>query len=220
MLFRSKAEVAAQATDAANNARAGGSAGAVVSSGAAVLEHGMQTSKARFWTASDALTQVGGVLLKQGINLCIDQCKAVMRQAVAMLSKKEIDTRNIVHFGKIVASPDLSYFMHPDHLIRLGFFLLDLISLKKVSRPLVLGVLLPAQDAYLVVGINANRAGSPRLAATIFADVFKRAAEMIGAAVRRDSFDGSVITVRSQDWSMFMEQLVLIYTSEHTMRRY
>jgi cell division control protein 45 len=177
-------------------------------------------SKDRFWMAMDALTQPGGALLKRGVDLAIAQLKAVVRQGVAMVTKREVDTRNIIHYAKLEASPDLGYFAHPDHLLKLGFFVLDLVALKKVSRPLVLGALLPGGRSYLVVGLNACKAGAPRQAATRFVSAFRRAAELIGAATRSDAFDGSVVVVRRADWDMFVEQLVLVFTAEATIRRY
>lgn len=194
---------------------AGSSANAAAAAQAAAL----RPSRQCFWSAYDALapTGPGADLLRLGIGLAIDVQRAIIRQGVAMIKKREVDMRTMVHQAIVDSSPDLALFTRPGALARLASFVQDLIAIKKVSRPLVVAFLIPAADAYIVLGTNSLRQAKTRRGANAFGAAFRAAAEKVRARVRQDGFDNSVVYVQKADLKNFLHQLIFTVSGSVTL---
>jgi cell division control protein 45 len=201
---------------AAAAAAAGGPAGAAPSE---TLDSALRAPRQAFWMAYDALAPQTGIdTLRLGLALAVDVQCAIVRQGVAMVKKREIDMRALVHYAIVDSSPDLAIFSRPAALARLASFVLDLIALKKVSRPLVIAILIPAADAYLVLGANGLRNAPTRRGANAFGTAFRAAAAKVRARVRHDGFDASIVYVQRADLKKLIHQLIFVVTASVSLQ--
>lgn len=175
-------------------------------------------------------------LLLQGLEHAKQIQQIIFRTGMSLLERKLIKNLRlyrlcVLNDGSI---PDLEIFNNPLILSKLGSWLLENITelefLNSVSnkslKPLVVASLDVASDTYLVIGLapkyprgmdNSTKAKLLQLKddATIttrlntFSVAFQQVANTSGAKVRIDSFDSSVIEIRKDDLSPFLEKLTL-----------
>lgn len=130
------------------------------------------------------------------------------------------------------AIPDLLVFSNPLILSKLGTWLLENITELEFAnnsttlKPLVVASLDVPSDTYLVIGLapkyprgmsNSDAAkmlhkiGDATVTTRLntFSVAFQQVALTLGAKVRIDSFDSSVIEIRRDDLSPFLERLTL-----------
>ncbi|CUM45956.1 uncharacterized protein AC631_05761 [Debaryomyces fabryi] len=175
-------------------------------------------------------------LLLQGLEHAKQIQQIIFRTGMSLLERKLIKNLRlyrlcVLNDGSI---PDLEIFNNPLILSKLGSWLLENITelefLNSVSnkslKPLVVASLDVASDTYLVIGLapkyprgmdNSTKAKLLQLKddSTIttrlntFSVAFQQVANTSGAKVRIDSFDSSVIEIRKDDLSPFLEKLTL-----------
>lgn len=187
-------------------------------------------------SASNFKKAKGFDLLLQGLEHAKKIQQIIFRTGMSLLERKLVKNLRlyrlcVLNDGSI---PDLEIFNNPLILSKLGTWLLENITelefLNSVSnkslKPLVVASLDVASDTYLVIGLapkyprgmdNSTKAKLLQLkdGTTIttrlntFSVAFQQVANTSGAKVRIDSFDSSVIEIRKDDLSPFLEKLTL-----------
>lgn len=176
-------------------------------------------------------------LIQSGLEHAKEIQQIIFRTGMSLLERKLIKNLRlyrlcVLNDGSI---PDLNMFKNPIILSKLGGWLLENIAeiefLQKNNgnlKPLVVASLDVATDTYLVIGLapryprGMNSAmlkqqkketgeGEAMLTTRLntFSVAFQQVASTSGAKVRIDSFDSSVIEIRKDDLSPFLEKLTL-----------
>ncbi|KAG7663948.1 CDC45 [[Candida] subhashii] len=180
----------------------------------------------------------GFELLCQGLEHAKQIQQIIFRTGMSLLERKMIRNLKlyrlcVLNDGSI---PDLAIFNNPLMLTKLGGWLmeniteLDFMNGIQSLKPLVVASLDVASDTYLVIGLapkyprgmdNATRARLAQEQNTqssgetftarlnTFSVAFQQLSNTSGAKVRIDSFDSSVIEIRKDDLSPFLERLTL-----------
>ncbi|RLV92377.1 Cell division control protein 45 [Spathaspora sp. JA1] len=180
----------------------------------------------------------GFELLFQGLEHAKEIQQIIFRTGMSLLERKLIKNLKLYRFcvlndGSI---PDLHIFNNPLMLSKLGTWVaenlteLDFTNESHSLKPLILASLDVDSDSYLVMGIapkyprgmnNATRAklaqeqakdakGETQMTRlNTFSVAFQQLSNTSGAKIRIDSFDSSVIEIRKDDLSPFLERLTL-----------
>ncbi|KAF9173569.1 hypothetical protein BGX20_002786 [Mortierella sp. AD010] len=167
-----------------------------------------------FFKACDSLDVGGGEgdQLRQGLRLCMETQKAIVRQAVAIIEKQVIITLSTCRVATLKDGPDLPIFWNPLTLNRLAQFLVYAIreygSKRSGYRPisLVLAVLKEETQTFVVTGVH----GSPVIGEVIpnkFGIVFEKVSYNEGIPVKSLGFDKSVIEIDRNDLEAFMKSI-------------
>ncbi|KAF9143076.1 hypothetical protein BG015_000546 [Linnemannia schmuckeri] len=169
---------------------------------------------ANFFRACDSLDGSGGEgdQLRQGLKLCMQVQKAVIRQGVAIIEKQVIITLSTCRVATLKDGPDLPVFWDPLSLNKLAQFLVYAIreygSSKSGHRPipLVVAVLKEETQTFIVTGVS----GSPVIGEVIpnkFGNVFERISYNEKIPVKHLGFDKSVIEIDRDDLETFMKSI-------------
>lgn len=172
---------------------------------------------ANFWLSWDALDDDKVELLNRGIKHARILQKVVFNTGVAILEKKLIKNLRIYRLCVLQDGPDLDLYRNPLTLLRLGNWLIECCaeSEDKQLLPLVLASLNENTDTYLVAGLPPRY---PRGLDTLqakkhilnnFSMAFQHITAQTGARVRIDNFESSIIEIRREDLSPFLEKLTL-----------
>ncbi|ORX99770.1 CDC45-like protein [Basidiobolus meristosporus CBS 931.73] len=158
-----------------------------------------------FYTAYDALDDIE--LVQHGLSLSMKLQQAVVRQGTSMIERHAIKTLKTFRFAVVKDGPDLTFFTHPATLSQLALFLLDAMrEYRKADLPFVIAALNENQGTYMVVGVSgSNQQGDTRK--NHFGLAFQHTAHLTGARCRHDSFETSVMEIKSEDLAVFMEHL-------------
>lgn len=180
----------------------------------------------------------GFELLIQGLDHAKIIQQVIFKTGMSVLERKLIKNLRlyrlcVLHDGSI---PDLHIFNNPLMLSKLGGWLseniteIDFINNSQSLKPLVVASLDIMSDTYLVIGLapkyprgmlkssndkrdkNSNNEHDKSNITTrlnTFSVAFQQVASNSGAKVRIDSFDSSVIEIRKDDLSPFLERLTL-----------
>lgn len=176
-------------------------------------------------------------LLLQGLESAKKIQQVIFRTGTSLLERRMI--KNLKLYRLCVLNdgtiPDLKVFNNPLILAKLGNWILENITelefLNKNStflKPLVVASLDVETDTYLVIGLapkyprGLNNSEKAKLIQNkngdqddlttrlnTFSVAFQQVANTSGAKVRIDSFDSSVIEIRKDDLSPFLEKLTL-----------
>ncbi|KAJ7445701.1 CDC45-like protein [Mycena galericulata] len=168
-----------------------------------------------FWTAFDALTDIGP--LRRALNLSMTVHRAIIEQGTSIIDKQDIRTMRNHRVVVLTQGPHLALFSHPGVLSRLALWLVDALRdrlpgthlsarSKRKSLPFVVACLDESMQSYIVVGV---------MAALDFGDVRKNefglafldAKERCNARTRHGSFDTSVLEINQEDLKVFLETL-------------
>ncbi|KAF9122400.1 hypothetical protein BGX30_002027 [Mortierella sp. GBA39] len=169
---------------------------------------------ANFFRACDSLDGSGGEgdQLRQGLKLCMQVQKAVIRQGIAIIEKQVIITLSKCRVATLKDGPDLPVFWDPLSLHKLAQFLVYAIreygSSKSGHRPipLVVAVLKEDTQTFVVAGVS----GSPVIGEVIpnkFGNVFERISYNEKIPVKHLGFDKSVIEIDRDDLETFMKSI-------------
>ncbi|CAI5756074.1 unnamed protein product [Candida verbasci] len=185
-----------------------------------------------FWSSWDALSKKD--LLLQGIEYAKMVQQIIFRTGMSLLERKMIKNLKLYRLCVLNdgAIPDLEIFNNPLMLSKLGAWLienlteLDFVNGIKALKPLVIASLDANSDSYLVIGVapkyprglnisekaklvqqNGNNIATTRL--NTFSVAFQHLSNTSGAKIRIDSFNSSVIEIRKDDLSPFLEKLTL-----------
>ena len=170
-----------------------------------------------FWLSWDALDDRKIELLNKGIKHAQVLQKAIFNTGVAILEKKLIKHLRIYRLCVLQDGPDLEMYKNPLSLLRLGNWLIECCaeSEDKQLLPMVLATLDESTDTYLVAGLSPRY---PRGLDTIhtrkpilnnFSMAFQQITAQTGAKVKIDNFESSIIEIRRDDLSPFLEKLTL-----------
>ncbi|CAI4046042.1 DNA replication initiation factor CDC45 SKDI_12G1530 [Saccharomyces kudriavzevii IFO 1802] len=170
-----------------------------------------------FWLSWDALDDRKVELLNRGIQLAQDLQRAIFNTGVAILEKKLIKHLRIYRLCVLQDGPDLDLYRNPLTLLRLGNWLIECCaeSEDKQLLPMVLASIDEGTDTYLVAGLTPRY---PRGLDTIhtkkpilnnFSMAFQQITAETDAKVRIDNFESSIIEIRREDLSPFLEKLTL-----------
>ena len=170
-----------------------------------------------FWLSWDALDDRKVELLNRGIQLAQDLQRAIFNTGVAILEKKLIKHLRIYRLCVLQDGPDLDLYRNPLTLLRLGNWLIECCaeSEDKQLLPMVLASIDENTDTYLVAGLTPRY---PRGLDTIhtkkpilnnFSMAFQQITAETDAKVRIDNFESSIIEIRREDLSPFLEKLTL-----------
>ncbi|KAG7086638.1 hypothetical protein E1B28_002580 [Marasmius oreades] len=168
-----------------------------------------------FWTAYDALTDIGP--LCESLKLSMSLHRTIIVRGTSIIDKQDIRTMRNHRVVVMQQGPDLPLFSHPGVLSRLALWLVDALRdkvpgtnvscrTKRKSLPFVVACLNETTHSYIVVGV---------MAALDFGDVRKNefglafldAKERCNARTRHSSFDTSVLEINEADLKMFLETL-------------
>lgn len=159
-----------------------------------------------FWVAHDAL--LSDSLLEQGINLAIEQQKAIIQQGTALIDKKAVSPASEFRYA-IISSDALTqtkFFHHPLALKKLICFIMEAYqsSRKNIKpKPMVLCIFNSQRNTYFVCGVISQMQDK-----NDFGWRFHEAAEAVQADFRRDFFEDTYIEVRKEHFQAFIEQLI------------
>eukprot|EP01135_Chromosphaera_perkinsii_P000163 Nk52_evm59s32 gene=Nk52_evmTU59s32 len=156
-------------------------------------------------------------LLKKGIDLAMEQQKAVVRQAESLFSKDAISDSGPFLYAILNDVTDYHFFIHPFNLSKLALFMVDTYRERegrestsafprtRVMKPFVLASMNEMNNTYVVVGVMGSRFGETKK--NSFGRAFKQAAFKTEARVKHDGFDASVLEIKKNDLEKFMESL-------------
>lgn len=170
-----------------------------------------------FWLSWDALDDGKVDLLNRGIKHAQTLQRAVFNTGVAILEKRLIKHLRIYRLCVLQEGPDLELYYNPLTLLRLGNWLSECCaeSENKQPLPMVLASLNESTDTYLVAGLAARY---PRGMDTLqvrkpilnnFSMAFQQITTETDARVKIDNFESSIIEVKREDLSPFLEKLTL-----------
>jgi cell division control protein 45 len=162
-------------------------------------------------------------LLRASLNLSKSLHEVIVRQGVNIIDKQMI--RTLRNFRLVVlkegSSNDVKLFHNTQVLTKLGFWLVDTLrdliqrtyKLKTKgigeevdSLPFVIAALNEKEDVYTVVGINGSMTYGDTLKNN-FGRAFNQAVNECGSRSRHDSFNTSIVEIRGDDFSSFLESL-------------
>lgn len=170
-----------------------------------------------FWLSWDALDDGKVELLNKGIKHAQTLQKAIFNTGVAILEKRLIKHLRIYRLCVLQEGPDLELYYNPLTLLRLGNWLSECCaeSESKQLLPMVLASLNEPTDTYLVAGLppryprgmDVQQVRKPIL--NNFSMAFQQIAAQTDARVKIDNFESSIIEIRREDLSPFLEKLTL-----------
>ena len=156
-------------------------------------------------------------ILSKGIKHAQFLQKAIFNTGVTILEKKMIKHLRIYRLCVLQDGPDLAIYQNPLTLLRLGNWLIECCSEAEDKQllPMVLACLDEETDTYLVAGMSPRyprgldtmKAKEPIL--NNFSMAFQQIAAQTGAKVKIDNFESSIIEIRKDDLSPFLEKLTL-----------
>lgn len=212
-----------------------------------------------FWSSWDAISDInsnlaigtnsktnskrkGYSLLIQGLEVAKNIQKIIFRTGMSVLERKLIKNLKLYRLCVLTEGsvPDLTIFVNPLMLSKLGTWLLenitelDFVNNNTSLKPLVVASFDAVTDTYLVIGLapkyprgmnnseiakllqkekgdkeNSNADPSIITRLNTFSVAFTQVANTSGAKVKIDGFDSSVIEIRKDDLSPFLEKLTL-----------
>lgn len=169
-----------------------------------------------FWLSWDTLDD-NIDLMNRGIKHAQNLQHAIFNTGVAILEKKLIKHLRIYRLCVLQDGPDLDLYKNPLTLLRLGNWLIECCaeSEDKNLLPMVLASLDEKADTYLVAGLapryprGIDTLESSRPVLNNFSVAFQHIANETGAKVRIDNFESSIIEIKREDLSPFLEKLTL-----------
>ncbi|SSD61663.1 related to Cell division control protein 45 [Saccharomycodes ludwigii] len=182
-----------------------------------VLEKRSKQWISNFWESWDALDARDHMKLQNGINRAKLLQAIVFNTGVTILEKKLIKNLRIYRLCVLQDGPDLESYRNPLTLLRLGNWLLDCCAEGSDDRsllPLVLAALDTTTDTYLCAGMAPKYPRGLALERTEptlnnFSVAFQLVATEINAKVKIDNFESSILEIRRDDLSPFLEKLTL-----------
>ncbi|KAG0659840.1 DNA replication initiation factor cdc45 [Maudiozyma exigua] len=170
-----------------------------------------------FWLSWDALDEKNIDILSRGIKHAQFLQKAIFNTGVTVLEKKMIKHLRIYRLCVLQDGPDLSIYQNPLTLLRLGNWLIECCAEAEDKQllPMVLACLDEDTDTYLVAGLSPRyprgldnlKKKEPIL--NNFSIAFQQITAQTGAKVKIDNFESSIIQIRKDDLSPFLERLTL-----------
>ncbi|KAK9462609.1 CDC45 family [Lipomyces oligophaga] len=182
-----------------------------------------------FWTSWDALDNID--LLLHGLQRAKILQEAVVRTSTALLEKNQVHILRSFRLSVLKDGPDLELFTNPLTLVRLACWINECKSEQDGRQiPMVMAALDRDRDTYTVVGLPASvlmrkKGGKvvnedsddededeeeeEETARNSFGLVFQEVAGETHARVKIDSFESSVIEVRKDDLTSFLEGMTL-----------
>lgn len=173
-------------------------------------------------------------LLLEGLDQAKRIQQLIFRAGMSLLERRLVKNLRLYRLCVLNdgAIPDLAVFNNPLILSKLGTWLLENITELEFAKnsttlkPLVVASLDVASDTYLVIGLapkyprgmsnsetakllHKNGGSTVTTRLNTFSVAFQQVALTLGAKVRIDSFDSSVIEIRRDDLSPFLERLTL-----------
>ncbi|KAM3160972.1 Cell division control protein 45 [Lachancea thermotolerans] len=169
-----------------------------------------------FWLSWDALDD-NIDLMRRGIKHAQHLQRCVFNTGVAILEKKMIKNLRLYRLCALQDGPDLDLYRNPLTLLRLGNWIVECCAEAEDRQllPLVLASLDVATETYLVAGMAPRYPrGMDKLEAykpilNNFHAAFQYIAAETGAKVRIDNFESSIIEIKKEDLSPFLEKLTL-----------
>ncbi|KAK9373120.1 CDC45 family [Lipomyces chichibuensis] len=180
-----------------------------------------------FWTGWDALDDVE--LLLHGVQRAQALQQAVVRTGTALLEKNQVLILRTFRLAVLKDGPDLELFSNPITLIRLASWVNECKAEQDDRQiPMVMAALDRTKDTYTVVGLPARvlkQSGKEGAAdddddwvgdeevetmRNSFGITFQEVAKQTHARVRIDSFESSVVEVRKDDLTGFLEGMTIV----------
>ncbi|KAK9480780.1 CDC45 family [Lipomyces japonicus] len=181
-----------------------------------------------FWTAWDALDDIE--VLLQGINRAQLIQRAIVRAGTAILEKRSVVVLRTFRLAVVRDGPDLELFRNPITLTRLASWVSECATeMDGRELPVVMAALDVRRDTYRVVGLprrtmnkSAEQAinnevensevdeGEEETSSNAFGMAFQQVARQTQARVKIDSFESSVVDIRKDDLTGFLEGLTSI----------
>ncbi|ONH68231.1 Cell division control protein 45 [Cyberlindnera fabianii] len=171
-----------------------------------------------FWQSWDALDN-NMEHIHKGLEYAKQFQKVVFNTGMAVLEKRQLRNLKIYRLVVLADGPDVEMFRNPLLLTRLGNWILECCAeIDKTLLPLVMASLNEATDTYLVIGLAPRYPRGRRALEDLdqtttmlntFSVAFQQVAISTGAKVRIDSFESSIIEIRKEDLSPFLEKLTL-----------
>ncbi|ODV63837.1 DNA replication initiation factor CDC45 [Ascoidea rubescens DSM 1968] len=177
-----------------------------------------------FWKSWDALENNNISKIKNGLKYAKHSQQIIFRTGMLIMDKKLLKNLRVFRLVVLKDGSDLEFFKNPLMLSRLGIWILEILSEYEFSPllPLVIATLDVSTDTYLVMGLaSIYPKGKKRddddimlldenkTMLNTFSIAFQQVSEATGAKVRIDSFENSIIEIRKDDLTPFLERLTL-----------
>ena len=170
-----------------------------------------------FWLSWDALDDNKSALLTKGIKYAQFLQRMVFSTGVTILEKKLIKHLRIYRLCVLRDDPNLALYQNPLTLMRLGNWLIECCAEAEDKQllPMVLAALNETTDTYLVAGLTPryprglDTALTKRPVMNHFSMAFQQITAQTGAKVKIDNFESSIIEIKRDDLSPFLEKLTL-----------
>lgn len=170
-----------------------------------------------FWLSWDALDDNKTEILKNGLIQAKKLQKIVFDTGMTILEKRMIKHLRIYRLCVLQDGPHLSNFINPLSLIRLGNWLIECCAEYEDKNliPLVLCAVNEVNDTYLVAGLTPRyprgweEANLRKPILNNFTMAFQQIGSQTGAQVKIDNFESSIIEIKRDDLSPFLEKLTL-----------
>lgn len=170
-----------------------------------------------FWLSWDALDDNKVEYLKEGLIQAKRLQKIVFDTGMTILEKRMIRHLRVYRLCVLQDGPHLSNFYNPLSLIRLGNWLIECCTEFEDNSlvPIVLCALNEVKDTYLVAGLTPryprgwSEINSKKPLLNNFTIAFQQIGSQTGAQVKIDNFESSIIEIKRDDLSPFLEKLTL-----------
>ena len=170
-----------------------------------------------FWLSWDALDDNKSALLAKGIKYAQFLQRMVFSTGVTILERKLIKHLRIYRLCVLRDDPNLSLYQNPLTLMRLGNWLIECCAEAEDKQllPMVLAALNETTDTYLVAGLTPryprglDTALTKKPVMNHFSMAFQQITAQTGAKVKIDNFESSIIEIKRDDLSPFLEKLTL-----------
>jgi cell division control protein 45 len=171
-----------------------------------------------FWSSWDALDN-NMDLIEKGIEYAKQFQKIIFNAGMAVFEKRELRNLKIYRLVVLTDGPDIGVFKNPLILTRLGNWILESSAeFDNTLLPLVLAALDERTGTYLVLGLAPRYPRGKKSLKNLtqdstllntFSIAFQEVANSSNAKVRIDSFESSMIEIKKEDLSPFLEKLTL-----------
>jgi cell division control protein 45 len=158
-------------------------------------------------------------LIEKGIEYAKQFQKIIFNAGMAVFEKRELRNLKIYRLVVLTDGPDIGVFKNPLILTRLGNWILESSAeFDNTLLPLVLAALDERTGTYLVLGLAPRYPRGKKSLKNLtqdstllntFSIAFQEVANSSNAKVRIDSFESSMIEIKKEDLSPFLEKLTL-----------
>lgn len=177
-------------------------------------EHTKEMQIENFWAAYRALDIKNTDYIKYGVALAKEMQMALVSQGTSLITNRKVMPCTKFRYS-IISNDSLGetkIFQYPMAIQKLALFIMEAYKeskRNKEEKPMVLCIKNSVRDSYLISAVLGRDARYTRNK-NVFGDSFQEAAEKIGAKFKYDSFESSLIEIKSENFEEFMDEVIHI----------